>query len=82
MRCWHACNSLCEGVGGDRQTADEGPRASRYMHYLIEPFKDVSLHPAQTSIPEGSPNSSSTPRHHVEGEAEAWPYRIKRSRPC
>ena len=21
------------------------------MHYLVEPFKNVSLHPAQTSVP-------------------------------
>ena len=29
----------------------EDPNAEPDVHYLIEPFKNVSLHPAQTSVP-------------------------------
>ena len=29
----------------------EDPDAEPDLHYLLEPFKNVSLHPAQTSVP-------------------------------
>ena len=29
----------------------ENPNAEPAVHYLVEPFRDVSLHPAQTNVP-------------------------------
>ena len=29
----------------------EDPNAEPEVHYLVEPFKNVTLHPAQTSVP-------------------------------